>query len=130
MTEQEKQWFGKLVEIRTYLASALELSAASGVKDATVEKYSDEAHFIYELLQNADDAGAEKAEFKLSREGLYFIHNGKTHFTISQPDTLDDKEIEKRDKSQCTTNTCSLKSAASPVVSFRDHLCIHLLSSE
>lgn len=98
MTEQQQIWFDKLVEIRTYLANALDLSAATGVQDTVVEKYSDQAHFIYELLQNADDAGAHKAKFKLTSEGLYFSHNGPTHFTISQPDTLDDKEIEKRDK--------------------------------
>lgn len=98
MTEQHQIWFDKLVEIRTYLADALELSAASGVQNIVVEKYSDEAHFIYELLQNADDAGAKKAEFKLTNTGLFFSHNGITRFTISKPDTLEDKGIEKRDK--------------------------------
>jgi len=98
MTEQQQICFNKLVEIRTYLANALDLSAASGVQDTVVEKYSDQAHFIYELLQNADDARASKAEFTLTDDSLYFKHNGTIHFSISEPDTLEDKEIERRDK--------------------------------
>jgi Superfamily I DNA and RNA helicases and helicase subunits len=97
MTEQEK-YFDGLVKIREYLADALEFSAAKGVKGTVVEKYSDQAHFIYELLQNADDAKATRANFRLMSNGLYFTHNGTIHFTISRPDTLEDKKIEEKDK--------------------------------
>lgn len=98
LLEQQQEWFNGLVKIREHLANALELSAAKGVQNTVVEKFSEEAHFIYELLQNADDAGAKEAKFKLTAEGLYFTHNGTTRFTISEPDTLEDKEVERRDK--------------------------------
>lgn len=121
MTEQQQLWFDKLVEIRTYLADALELSAASGVQDTVVQKYSDEAHFIYELLQNADDARAKNARFNLTSHGLFFIHDGITRFSISQPDTLEDKEIEKRDKNNGTlghvNSICSIGNSAKKIES-------------
>ena len=34
------------------------------------------AHFVYELLQNAEDAGAKKVYFKLTEKGLDMHHNG------------------------------------------------------
>jgi len=39
--------------------------------------YSRRTHFVYELLQNADDAKASDAEFNLSANSLEFNHNGK-----------------------------------------------------
>ena len=38
--------------------------------------YPDKAHFIYELLQNAEDAGAFEVSFTLSRNCLVFEHDG------------------------------------------------------
>ncbi len=40
--------------------------------------YPDSAHFIYELLQNAEDADATEAAFVLSNDVLVFEHNGRT----------------------------------------------------
>lgn len=42
--------------------------------------YPDEAHFIYELLQNAEDAGATEAKFELTAHSCSFEHNGPRHF--------------------------------------------------
>lgn len=42
--------------------------------------YPDEAHFIYELLQNAEDAGATEVAFELMPHACYFEHNGNRHF--------------------------------------------------
>lgn len=42
--------------------------------------YPDEAHFIYELLQNAEDAGASEVSFELSPHSCVFEHNGTRHF--------------------------------------------------
>lgn len=42
--------------------------------------YPDEAHFIYELLQNAEDAGATEVAFDLSPSSCAFEHNGTRHF--------------------------------------------------
>jgi hypothetical protein len=42
--------------------------------------YPDEAHFIFELLQNAEDAGATEVAFELNAHGCSFEHNGGRHF--------------------------------------------------
>lgn len=39
--------------------------------------YSDSTHFVYEILQNADDYGATEVIFRLSRHELVIEHNGK-----------------------------------------------------
>ncbi|MCK6580972.1 MAG: hypothetical protein L6Q98_23005 [Anaerolineae bacterium] len=39
--------------------------------------YSDRTHFIYELLQNAEDTEATQVEFSLFRDRVEFRHNGR-----------------------------------------------------
>jgi hypothetical protein len=85
MTNTEHEWFKLLTKDRKENADALEKPSLSGVQRSVVDKYSDQAHFIYELLQNADDARATSASFRLEKNGLYFQHNGSIHFTISDP---------------------------------------------
>jgi len=93
MTEQQQIWFDKLAQDREESAIMLEKPSMRGIKNSVVEKYSDQAHFIYELLQNANDAKATKSSFQLTNDGLYFRHNGKILFSVSNPDTEDqDKE--------------------------------------
>jgi hypothetical protein len=93
MTEQQQLWFEKLIKDREENAKILEKPSCSGIKNSVVEKYSDQAHFIYELLQNANDARATKSLFQLNTDGLYFKHNGTTLFSVSNPDTeREDKE--------------------------------------
>ncbi len=53
----------------------------------------------YELLQNADDSGASKAIFILSREGMAFVHDG-SWFTIKNFSNLSDGWSDK-DPDQC-----------------------------
>ncbi|MCG3797035.1 AAA domain-containing protein [Bacillus toyonensis] len=78
-------YFDQLSKHREHLADALDDPALRGVKTSVVEKYSDQAHFIYELLQNADDAKATTARFVLHRDKLIFAHNGTRRFTVSNP---------------------------------------------
>ena len=39
--------------------------------------YTDRTHFVFELLQNAEDAGASKMLFQLSENQLYVFHDGR-----------------------------------------------------
>jgi hypothetical protein len=41
-----------------------------------VSMYADTAHFVFEILQNADDAGATEVVFEVSDERLIIEHNG------------------------------------------------------
>ena len=89
MTDKEKKFFENLTKDRTENAAMLEKPSMRGVKRSVVEKYSDQAHFISELLQNADDAGATSARFSLHRDKLIFAHNGTRHFSVTDPETED-----------------------------------------
>lgn len=53
------------------------LKKHTGIRKIVEDLYPDSAHFIYELLQNAEDTGAREAKFTLSKSGLVFEHNGR-----------------------------------------------------
>ena len=87
MAEEQKKWFDKLYQKRQNTATTLmDDFAISNMWNSVIEKYSDQAHFIYELLQNANDAKATKSSFQLTKNGLYFKHNGTKNFWVSNPD--------------------------------------------
>jgi len=115
MTEQEKQLFEKLTKDRTESAAMLEKASMRGLKTSVVEKYSDQAHFIYELIQNADDVGATEARFVLFKDRLVFIHNGSRHFNVSDLDKEeeDTKSGDLGDLNAITSIANSNKTAAS-----------------
>jgi hypothetical protein len=50
--------------------------------------YPDEAHFIYELLQNAEDTGATEVIFELSDSQCVFEHNGERQFNLADIDAI------------------------------------------
>ena len=56
--------------------------AMDGFKELLTVLYSDKVHFIYELLQNAEDAGATEVRFVLNAASLEFEHNGDQLFEI------------------------------------------------
>ncbi len=91
MTNEEKVFFEKLVKARlshfNHVQEAERVGTVEGYWDSVVDKYSDQAHFIYELLQNADDALARNAHFELFDDHLVFRHDGKKRFSVSDPDT-------------------------------------------
>ena len=50
----------------------------AGIRRIVEDLYPDTAHFIYELLQNAEDTQASAVAFILSSDRLVFEHNGRT----------------------------------------------------
>lgn len=78
--------FNKLTEKRRVLAAQLLDPAVAGFWNMVVDKYSEQAHFIFELLQNADDAGASQARLYLNRDSVSFVHNGTVPFSVSDAD--------------------------------------------
>ena len=52
-----------------------------GIKHLLADLYPDNAHFIYELLQNAEDAKATEVRFILKEDGVEFEHNGRRLFS-------------------------------------------------
>ncbi|MDE0478107.1 MAG: hypothetical protein OXI13_00600 [Gammaproteobacteria bacterium] len=53
------------------------LKKHAGIRRIVEDLYPDSAHFIYELLQNAEDTGASETTFRLSENKLVFEHNGR-----------------------------------------------------
>ena len=94
MNSLETEYFSELSKDRADSAKTLKKRSMIGIWKSVVEKYSDQAHFIYELLQNADDAHAENARFVLEPGRLIFAHDGARHFSVSNPATEDvDSEL-------------------------------------
>lgn len=67
--------------------------AFEGVWESIIDKYSHSAHFILELLQNADDCKAKSICFDLFEDRLIFKHNGTVRFNISDPDNSKEDKI-------------------------------------
>lgn len=86
LTNEQKEFFAKLTQRRQKSADVFDDPAFKGLKRSVTDKYSDQAHFVYELLQNADDVKATQISFKLGKSGLICSHNGLVKFNITDPD--------------------------------------------
>ena len=76
------------VKRKIYVESARENNFEEGLLNLLTELYPDNAHFIYELLQNAEDAGATKILFELKNNKLIFSHNGTRAFNIKDVESI------------------------------------------
>ena len=59
-----------------------------GIRKLLAELYPDNAHFIYELLQNAEDANATVVEFELFDDALEVRHDGPRLFSLQDIDSI------------------------------------------
>lgn len=71
------------IACKKFVDAAKDRDAYDGIKKLLTELYPDKAHFIYELLQNAEDMHATEVLFSLKGEQLIFEHNGtRRDFTL------------------------------------------------
>lgn len=91
MTDNE--FFDSLTERNSKASDMFKLPEWEGLFNGVIDKYKDSAHFVYELLQNADDAKATEVEMILEKDKFIFIHNGSEKFTISNPTTIVEDRI-------------------------------------
>lgn len=71
------------IACKKFVDAAKDRDAYDGIKKLLTELYPDKAHFIYELLQNAEDMQATEVLFSLNGENLIFEHNGtRRDFTL------------------------------------------------
>ena len=59
-----------------------------GINRLLTELYPDNAHFIYELLQNAEDPQATEVQFILTNSSVKFTHNGERLFTFKDVESI------------------------------------------
>ena len=71
-TELCNSWFNKLHERRKNALVVFKDPEYVNVFNGVIDKYCDSAHFIYELLQNADDAKATEVEIELTKDKFIF----------------------------------------------------------
>src|SRR5882672_8779921 len=69
---------------------AITLKKHAGIRGLLEDFYPDNAHFIYELLQNAEDAGAQHVTFELLPTMLTMEHDGTKHFDEHDVDSITD----------------------------------------
>ena len=74
-----------LIELRNkaleWVKISKEMDIYEGLKRVLTNLYPSNAHFIYELLQNAEDTESNEVDFNLSETALEFSHNGNRLFT-------------------------------------------------
>lgn len=81
--------FHELVEKRkAFIRAARDNGFGEGIENLLTQLYPDEAHFIYELLQNADDAGARSVSFELRADRLVVEHDGTRLFSLADVDGI------------------------------------------
>ncbi|MFH1975011.1 MAG: hypothetical protein ABIJ52_05550 [Pseudomonadota bacterium] len=59
-----------------------------GITDLLAHQYSEKTHFIFELLQNAEDALATEVEFRVESQRLVFSHNGERLFSDENVESI------------------------------------------
>lgn len=71
-------WLDNLYAKRQrWVSASHENNFDRGIWNATVDKYADPSHFIFELLQNAEDAEASWVRFRLEPTRIVFEHDGR-----------------------------------------------------
>lgn len=71
-----------------WVKSSRENGFEEGIQNLLTQLYPDKAHFIYELLQNAEDAQATHVHFDLQDDQLIVEHNGKRPFKEEDVDSI------------------------------------------
>lgn len=73
---------------RKWVEANKENGFEDGIKRLLTDLYPDNAHFIYELLQNAEDTRASVVRFTLSDSAVEFEHNGERLFALKDVDSI------------------------------------------
>jgi hypothetical protein len=84
LSSNQKKLFEALHNSRSEDFKTFNKKDYRGVWSSIIDKYPESAHFVYELLQNADDAEATDVEIILTRDRMIFKHNGLKHFDITE----------------------------------------------
>lgn len=98
-TVDDSTFFLDLIEKRRQLINALEANKGDINLNIFEDFYPDRAHFIYELLQNAEDAGATRVAFTLRHDGFVCEHDGRA-FTQADVAAITGIHNSTKDKTQ------------------------------
>lgn len=87
LTEEQREIFEALHQDRVEDYKVFSKRNYGGLFKGVIEKYPESAHFVFELLQNADDANATEVSILLKQDRLLFKHNGSKHFDVAPPNS-------------------------------------------
>lgn len=74
-------FLSKLAQQRRKFLDGVDANEGDINLDIFEDFYPDQAHFVFELLQNAEDAQGSEVTFTLRRDGCLFEHDGKRLFS-------------------------------------------------
>ena len=81
--------FEELLKDRSdYIRIARKNGFEEGLRNLLSELYPDNAHFIYEILQNAEDARATTVDFCLQSDRLEVTHDGARQFSLEDIEAI------------------------------------------
>ena len=80
---KKDELLNELQNHRKELLKIFDEPATAGYKNIVQDLYAENAHFVFELIQNAEDAGATSVTFILTDKGVFFLHNGARDFTVT-----------------------------------------------
>lgn len=86
-----------LTEARRNQAAAADELLGEGLGQLLAGLYTENAHFVFELLQNAEDARATEVSFDLKASRLVFTHNGADPFTLADIESITTIKSTKKD---------------------------------
>lgn len=89
-----------LIAKRRKLIDALDANKGEVNLDIFEDFYPDRAHFVYELLQNAEDAGATQVTFTLKQDRFICEHDGSRAFTEADVSAITGIHNSTKDKVQ------------------------------
>jgi hypothetical protein len=116
--QQHSADFQGLIERRRKFIDGLDANRGEINLDIFEDFYPDRAHFVYELLQNAEDAGATEVSFSLTPDRLVCEHDGRV-FTLEDVSPLPACTTAQRRRPM--TKSASSASGSSPSSSIRRH---------
>jgi hypothetical protein len=73
---------------RKWVEANRENGFEDGIKRLLTDLYPDNAHFIYELLQNAEDPHATTVRFTLTNSAVEFEHDGERLFSLKDVESI------------------------------------------
>ena len=93
--------FQRLIDRRRKFIDGLDANRGEINLDIFEDFYPDKAHFVYELIQNAEDAGATEVAFALMPDRLVCEHDGRA-FTLEDVTSItglhDSTKVDAKDK--------------------------------
>ena len=87
LTKKQKELFDALHEDKVQDYKVFSKRDYGRLFSSLIDKYPESAHFVYELLQNAEDANATHVSIILQNDRLIFKHDGTKHFDVTPLDS-------------------------------------------